>query len=513
MQSTLLSRAVGYADMAIQARRWSKSTDETVAENARAHLAARMGRLRGLPQKVGQILGMSDDAEKASAFGYLSDQADPLAFDEVAPILCDAWGRDISAVARSIDADARAASLGQVHRGVLRDGRMVAVKVQYPGVRQAVMNDLRFLGWLSAPVGDLRKGFDLSGYRAEILRDLEDELDYRIEANYQKKFDALTIKVPGWTVPRVIEELSSERVLVSEWLDGESIETAASWPQAVRYDLSIALVRGFLWQLFRFGRIHADPHPGNYRFIKSDTQSQVLLYDFGSVAELSPNHATALLKLIEITMLKEGDPYKPLVAIGFKEALLRPIREKLAALCTTLFEPFCFAGKYDLAGWNRTERIEHILGDDRWNFRMSGPPWLIFVMRAYRGLLFYLERLNAPVAWSIAVRPFLMQHRTELDAFDADAEQIEVGTFDGLARHLRIRVTHNGEPKVSLTFPASSVEDLHELMDDELRGRIANQGIDLAAIVKRAREFAYMPQALFSLMEDSEHKQVRVWLE
>ena len=513
MHSTLIARAAGYADMALAGRRWRKSTDEAVSDNARAHVAARMGRLRGLPQKIGQILSMSADADQASEFGALTDQAESLDFDEIAPALQAAWGRDIHEVVQSIEATAHAASLGQVHRAVLRDGRAVAVKVQYPRMRDAVMNDLKFLGWLSAPVGDLRRGFDLSGYRAEILRDLEDELDYRVESEHQMRFDRLAADVPGWIVPRVMEEWSNETVLTTEWLEGRRIEEAAGWSRAIRQELATLLIRGFLWQLFEFGRVHADPHSGNYRFIQGRSQPQVLLYDFGSVAEISPHHAIALLKLIEIGTLRHGDPYKPLAALGFKESLLRPIRDKLAPICSILLEPFTSDGPFDLSRWKRSERMEDVLGEHRWSFRMSGPPWFIFVMRAFAGLVYYLEKLDAPLSWSKEIAPYLARRRVEIDAFDAESDEIEVGTFQGMARHLRIRVIEKGEATLSLTFPGSAIDHLDELIDTGLRERIGGQGYDLTGLVKRARQFAYMPQDLCSFTNEEADRQVRVWLE
>ncbi len=135
-----------------------------------------------------------------------------------------AWGGPLNQVVRSIDPRGLAASLGQVHRAELLDGRLVAVKVRYPGIRQAALSDLKMLGWLSAPVGDLRRGFDLTSYRTEILRDLEDELDYRVEARNQHHFRSIAADMTNWTVPCVIEELTSENVLVSQWVDGERFD-------------------------------------------------------------------------------------------------------------------------------------------------------------------------------------------------------------------------------------------------------------------------------------------------
>ncbi|HUN81946.1 MAG TPA: AarF/ABC1/UbiB kinase family protein [Phycisphaerae bacterium] len=511
MHSTLIARAACIADLALHGHRWRKSADELVSENARAHVAMRMGRLRGLPQKIGQILSMRNYSEDAEAFAGLTDHAIPLEFDEVAPVLRKAWGFEISDVVKTIDADALAASLGQVHRAILRDGRRVAVKVQYPRIRDAVMNDLKFLGWLTAPFGDLRRGFDLSGYRAEILRDLEDELDYRVEAENQRRFDRLAAAVPGWVVPRVIDEWSSETVLVTEWMEGRRIEEAARWPRSTRQELATLLIRGFFWQLFEFGRVHADPHPGNYRFVDAPSQPQVLLYDYGSVAEISPNHAIALLKLIEIAMLQHGDPYKPLAALGFKESLLQLIRDKLASICSILFEPFATESVYDLSRWRRGERMDDVLGEHRWGFRMSGPPWFVFVMRAFAGLVYYLEKLAVPVSWSKEIGPFLAKHREQLDAFDVESDEIEIGTFQCMARHLRVRVFEKGEVKVSLTFPAGMIDHLDELMDDSLRQRIADHGFHVDGLVKRARTFSYLPQELCNTTVGD--RSLRVWLE
>lgn len=513
MAASMLSRGIGYADMARQVRRIRRSNDERIRAIARSHLAERMGRLRGLPQKIGQILSMTDDESAAQPFRSLTEASQALPFETIEPILEAAWGRPIHRVVSDVNPHGLAGSLGQVHRAVLLDGRPVAVKVQYPGIRDAVMNDLRVLGWLSAPAGDLRRGFDLAAYRAEILRDLDDELNYRTEAAHQRRFATLSGELPDWLVPYVIDDLSNEHVLVTEWIDGEPIEAAAKWNQTARDVLARNLVAGFFHLLFHHGLIHADPHPGNYRFALRPDGPRIVLYDFGSVATMPREAVVALLKLIEITVNKHGDPYKPLVALGFRPDLLAPMRHKLAALCNVLFEPFACDGKYDLGRWRRSQRVADILGDDRWNFRMSGPPQLIFILRAFRGLTFYLHRLGASAAWSIALRPHLARYRRTLDAFDASAAPQQTGTFNGLARCLKIRVMEGPRQKVGITFLAEAVDDLDELMDDELRRRVEASGIDVDAIVRRVRRSAYAPQDLFRVDDSDTGRSIRVWLE
>ncbi len=513
MAESVLSRTLGYADLALRARTLRRSTDHEVAARARDLLVERMGKLRGLPQKMGQMLSMGGDDSRAADFDRLTDRAEPLPFEEIEPILREAWSSEVSDVVQSIDTHGIAASLGQVHRATLKDGRDVAVKVQYPGIRKAAMRDLKMLGWLSAPVGDLRRGFDMHGYRAEVLRDLEEELDYRIEAAHQIRFAEAARGTPGWIVPEVIDSLSTDRVLVTTWIDGERIAAAAERSLEQRQSLATTIINGLFANLFSTGFIHADPHAGNYRFEFSRMSPRVVLLDYGSMFELPIQNRLLILKLIQMTMTGCGDPFKPLIALGFNRDLLEPIREKLAAVCGTIFEPFTNPGRFDVRQWNRRERIADILGDDKWNFRMSGPPWLLFVMRVFHGLTYYLDKLDAPVSWSIAIRRHLNANASALDAIDATPEPEVAGAFEHQARHLRIRVTERGREKVLLRFPARSVDNLHELMDDDLQARIREQGYNIDSIVKTVRRSAYQPQTLIRLSDAATEKAINVWLE
>ncbi len=513
LPSTILTRSVGYVDLARRARQAKHGTDEIIRDNARIHLAERMGKLRGLPQKIGQILSMSEDTDGAGAFQTLTDSAQPLPFTEIEPVLERAWNSPLDRVVRMIDREGLAASLGQVHRAVLRDAREVAVKVRYPGIRKAVMNDLKVLGWLSAPVGDLRRGFDLNDYRAEIVRNLDEELDYRVEAGHQRHYRVLAAHMPAWIVPEVLTELSNDEVLVSTWVAGERIDDVAHWSATHRSELATVMVRGFCRMLYGHGVLHADPHPGNYRFVRTAGGPKVVLYDYGSVTRLSSVRRLALLKLIEMSGARQGDPFKPLAVLGFNEQLLAPIRHKLAAVCSVLFEPFCHPGKYDMSAWRRAQRISDILGDDRWNLRMAGPAHLIFVVRAFKGLTYYLDKLGADVSWYHAIRPYLNENRAALAGFDVSAPPQQAGTFGCLADHLRVQVTEDGSTKVSLTFPAMAVDNLDALMGEDLARRVRDKGADLADIVRDARHTSYRPQELFCLQEADGARAVRVWLE
>ena len=508
MSNSMLTRSLAYADMARQLRHMKKSHDEVRAERARALLIERMGRLRGLPQKVGQMLSMSDDEDRADAFATLNDQAEPLPFDEIRPLLESQWGRALEEVVSDIEPCGIAASLGQVHRATLFDGRDVAIKVQYPEMKRAVDNDLRMLGWLSKPVGDLRRGFDMSGYRAELRRDLDDELDYQQEAAHQKHMQAALASCDGWIVPVVVDELSSDSILVTEWEPGARIDEIAEWKDTTRRSLGRRLLAGFLHALFHEGIIHADPNPGNYRFRMEAGEPHVVLYDYGCVHYVSESQRLHLLKLIEMATNGQGDPFNALVGLGFNGELLMPLRAKLPAVCKVLCSPFV-GGNSDPASWRLAERMKDVLGSDRWNFRIAGPPNLIWLLRAFRGVAYYLGKLNVFVSWEFAIRPYLSEYATALQAIDVSSPNNDY-CLEGQARHLRIRVMQDGREKVALTFPALAVDDLSQLMDQSLKEKLERDGLNIADFVRRARASGYRPQTIFEC--ENEGKHIAVWL-
>ncbi|MCH7884644.1 MAG: hypothetical protein IIC01_05275 [Planctomycetes bacterium] len=514
MRKTIIGRTMSMAAMAKDLRTVRLADDEAVRDNARRHLAQRMGKLRGLPQKLGQILSMSDEEASAHPFSELTDAAKPLPFETVRSILESTWGGPIDMVVSDIDPHGRAASLGQVHKAVLHSGEQVAVKVAYPGIRQAVMNDLKMLGWLSGPVGDLRRGFDMSAYRGEIMRNLNEELDYTKELSHQKRYAELALQYGTVVVPKVFETWSSNGVLVSAWEDGVTLEEVVRWPAPDRRELAWRLLQHFLTMVFDHGFVHGDPHPGNYRFrIDPSRGPTIVLYDYGSVATLSPHDRMVLLKLIADTAANRGDPMGLLVELGFDAALLEPIGAKLPAVCKILFEPFCQVYKFDLGGWHRRERLDDVLGDDRWNFRMAGPARLILLMRAFRGVIFYLDRLGEEVSWERALSGILARHESSLATLPIPSTSTCASTFDALAKHLRIEVRRQGVTKVSLTFPAGSIENLPALLDDDLADRIRQRGIDIHEIVRNCRRGGYAPGELFVLEEPDQDRSLRVWME
>ncbi len=522
MQSNLLSRASGLIGLARTAKTYKGAVDDASRDSARSHLVQRMGKLRGLPQKLGQILSMNCD--ESEAFDCLTDHAEPLPLEVIASVLEERWGKPLEEVLRDIAPEGLAASLGQVHRATLLDGRDVAIKVRYPGIVKAVKNDTRMLGGLSYLVGDLRRGFDLGDYRKEVLRDVEEELDYLQEARNQTDYSVLERAVPGWRIPKVIGDLSGEDVLVSTWQEGVSIAEVSTWAEEERGQLAKLMLKGFFEMLFGQGLLHADPHPGNYRFVRGNRDGEpgvkgmsgeatVVLLDFGSVIRVSVPERVALLKLIGVTREASGDPLRPLLALGFSRDFLEPIHGKLPGLFRVLLEPFVTQGAYAFEDWNRAERIDDVLGDDRWNFRMSGPANLMLMMRAFHGLVYYMDKLGVDVPWAFHLQRYEQASSQALTAFDVSPVGDGQGAMDRLAKKLCLRVISEGETKVELSFPSARVDHLRDFIDEELMVRLEAKGVDIDAVVKTARKNGYAPCELFELGESLSSRGVRIWLE
>lgn len=512
LATSLSRRGLELARLAGAGYRMQRARDPDLSAHARRFVVESMGRLRGLPQKVGQILSMAED-DRADEFDALTEAAAPLPFEVIEPVLAHEWQRPWREVLSELEPEGHAASLGQVHRGRLPNGTPVAVKVQYPGIAKAVQNDLKLLGWLALPLGGFGRQFNLDGYREELLRDLLEELDYEREAENQHQYGFLAQYVPELVVPRVHGALTTPRVLVSDWEEGETLEQVAQhWDEPHRKAAGRAFVAHALG-LFRHGFVHADPHPGNFRFRRTGAGDvQLLLYDFGCVFRLELPVRLALLRLIGITEQNgDADPYPLYLKLGFDPEYLEPIAERLPALSRVLFEPFITDGPVDVARWELGARVADILGDDRWNFRIAGPPELIFLMRVFHGIIHALRTLDVPVHWKFLLDPIRAQFADQVAMLALDEAPRPERSFATVAKHVKIHVRRNGETRVKLTSPLRTIDTLDEMMGAELMAQVQDQGIDVAELVHRVRRSGYRPQEVFRL--ESAEKDVRVWLE
>ena len=220
-----------------------------------------------------------------------------------------------------------AASIGQVYRARLHDGRAVAVKVQYPGVAQAVRADLQNLGLIMRVAKRMAPGMDVKAMTREIRERLTDELDYEHEAQNHRAFARTWSGHPFIYVPPVVTRLCTEHVLVTEWVEGIGFEEVRELEPDARDRFGEIVFRFFFGSLYRTGHFSGDPHPGNYRLMPD---GRVAFIDFGMTKRVSPEDVAAEVEAVRLVM--EGD------AVGLHrqlggDGLLRPRRRGRDARC------------------------------------------------------------------------------------------------------------------------------------------------------------------------------------
>src|SRR5205085_3453977 len=206
-----------------------------------------------------------------------------------------------------------AASIGQVHRAITRDGRAVAVKVQYPGIARSITSDLRNVSLLRRVVGTAFTGLDTRALVEELAERLQEEIDYGLEARSQELFARYYDGHPYIHVPHVVPELSTARVLTSDLVSGSRFEEMQGWSQHER-DLAAESIYRFVFRsLHRIHAFNGDPHPGNYVFHGG---GRVSFLDFGLTKHFSDEDLAPLVDALRFLVFeRDGE--------GFRAALER----------------------------------------------------------------------------------------------------------------------------------------------------------------------------------------------
>jgi predicted unusual protein kinase regulating ubiquinone biosynthesis (AarF/ABC1/UbiB family) len=252
-------------------------------------LVDQLGQMRGAAMKVGQMLsmvefhGLPDDErdELQRRLAALRDDVPPVRFADLEKLMRQEFGGPLRRVFRDFDEQAfAAASIGQVHRAVTVDGEEVAVKIQYPGVAEAVETDLRNATLMLPLLRRLAPGLDAKALASEMRERISEELDYELEAQNQRRIGRLMRGHPFVLVPRVRTDLSTRRVLVSEYVEGEGFEAVRRADDAQRDRYGEIVFRLHLGLLYRDRIALGDPHPGNY-LLSGD--GRVCFLDFGLV--------------------------------------------------------------------------------------------------------------------------------------------------------------------------------------------------------------------------------------
>jgi predicted unusual protein kinase regulating ubiquinone biosynthesis (AarF/ABC1/UbiB family) len=272
---------------------------------AAEHMVETLGRMKGAAMKVGQLASFIDTEFLPPEYrelyqehlAKLRTEAPTMPWKQVRKVLDEEWEEPCEELFENIEHDAAAAaSIGQVHRAMLPDGRRVAVKIQYPGVADAIAADMQNAGLILRMAKALAPGLDAKAAAEELKERVMEELDYELEAQNQRSFARGYRGHPFIHVPDVVTRLSTERVLVSEWVDGAGFEEVRALPQAERDRFGEIVFRFCFGSIYHLQHFNADAHPGNYLLMPD---GRVAFLDFGMTKQLDQDQIELEIAALE----------------------------------------------------------------------------------------------------------------------------------------------------------------------------------------------------------------------
>lgn len=368
--------------------------------------AALLGNMKGALMKVGQLASYLDggmpDTVRAS-LAQLQQDAPPMSRQLVVDTITAELGAPPDRLFEEFDLDPiAAASIGQVHRALTLDGQAVAVKVQYPGVDQAIKSDLMTADVLFRGLAAMYPGLDHGPIVEELKLRIGEELDYVLEAANQRHFADYYRGHPYIHVPDVVPSLSTARVLTSELAEGARFDEVARWPDDERNLAAETIYRFAFGSIYRLGSFNGDPHPGNYLFRPG---GRVTFLDYGLVKRFSAGALAGFeAMLTNIVLRPDAAEFRRTVE---RLGLLKPDApfgdHEVAEYFSHFYEFVREPGPYAITSEYASSTVRHM-------FDPSGPyaeirkaanvpPDFVIIQRINLGLYAIFGELNATADW------------------------------------------------------------------------------------------------------------------
>jgi predicted unusual protein kinase regulating ubiquinone biosynthesis (AarF/ABC1/UbiB family) len=376
-------------------------------------IARTLGDLKGAVMKVGQMASIAAEVlpkELSDALSVLQREAPPMPFEVIAEQIEREFGAAPETLFRRFDrVPFASASIGQVHRATTDDGREVVVKVQYPGVDEAVGSDLAHLKLALRASGLVRvKKKVLDAVFAELKARLEEELDYCNESDNVRFFGDYYRDHPKLVVPEVVGERSSQRVLTLAYQPGDPLAEAAGYPQEVRDDIGRTLFHMVAEQVFRLGVLHADPNPANFAY---HPDGRIVLYDFGCIKRLDREIVEAYAATVRSALTEDYlGVERGLVRLGARNLDGPSVPPDYYKIWRDIFaRPFLETFDFGATSL-QSEALKHVPRFlAKYVTAFQPPPELVFLDRVIVGHYGTLRHLGA----KLALGPLLDEYLTE----------------------------------------------------------------------------------------------------
>jgi len=377
-------------------------------------LTEELAHMRGAAMKVGQLLSMDTGEilppELSGIMARLRDDAHFMPPRQLKQVLTAEWGPDwLRGFERFDVRPVAAASIGQVHRARLRDGRDLAIKVQYPGVARSIDSDVANVGALVRLSGLLPKGFELRPYLDEARRQLHEETDYAREGTCLQDFRARLADDPRFVVPEFHPDWSTPQVLAMTFIEGHPVESTAEAPPETRNRIAGDLIGLMFRELFEWGIMQSDPNFANYRIEKDS--GKVVLLDFGATRPLDAGLIGAYRRLLSAGLRGDAPGIRQAATeIGFLDPGGEPDHQaRIGRMIDMVFEALNAPGEFDFTDSAMSQRMQA----EGMALAEAGyvPPLLpmdvLYLQRKFGGILLLGSRLGARLPLREMLEPYV----------------------------------------------------------------------------------------------------------
>ncbi len=377
-------------------------------------LTRELANMRGAAMKMGQLLSMEAGdfiaPELSEILAHLRADAHTMPGRQLKSVLVANWGPDFLRKFSKFDVHPiAAASIGQVHRAHTRDGRDLAIKVQYPGVRGSIDSDLRNVATLLRLSGLLPRDLDITPMMEEARRQLHEEADYAREGGALSEFGRLLGEDPAFVVPDLHTDLTTTDILAMDYVSGDPVENLMTAPQEDRDRVVTQLLSLLLRELFDFQLMQTDPNFANYRY--QPETGRIVLLDFGATRSFAPELAEKFHRLLLAGLEQDREGIRTsAIDIGYFSAMTAEHHQtQLLDMMEMALEPLTCPGIFDFGTSTLPARLRDAgmaFGEAR-DFWEIPPMDTLFLQRKIGGLYLLATRLRARIDMPSLLAPHL----------------------------------------------------------------------------------------------------------